>query len=77
MADRAAELMDLRLTQADMLRIFGVSRSQFQVQIKICRYDQFEIKPRIGRTRFWSAKKVQAYLDGEGLSTPSRFKRSA
>jgi hypothetical protein len=57
-----------RLSSADMMRLFGLKKSAFYQLQNIGRFDPFEIKPRIGR-RMYSAKKVQAYLDGEGVGT--------
>lgn len=69
-------LRDARLTSADMMRIFNLKKSAFYQLQTIGRFDAFEIRPRIGR-RMFSAKKVQAYLDGESIERPSRFKQSA
>lgn len=63
-SDRVSEMIDARLTIADMMRIFNVKKSAYYQLQAIGKFDAFEIKPRIG-PRLFSAKKVQAYLDGE------------
>lgn len=75
-AQVVATLLDARLTTADLMRIFNLKTAAFYKFQKMGRFDGFEIRPRIGR-RLYSAKKVQAYLDGEGGVKVSRFKQSA
>lgn len=72
--DRVGVLVDARLTAADMKRIFDLKDAAFYKWLAMGRFDAFEIKPRIGR-RLWSAKKVRAYLDGEGA--PAKAKPAA
>jgi hypothetical protein len=59
-------LLESRLTAADLMRVFGLKRAAFYKWLAVGRFDPFEIKPRIGK-RLYSAKKVQAHLDGEGV----------
>lgn len=61
-----SSLVEARLTTADLRKIFNLGRNTFYRLQAIGRFDRFEIKPRVSqRRRFFSAKKVQAYLDGE------------
>lgn len=78
MNELVSSMIDSRLTAADMMRVFGLKSAAFYKWLKVGRFDAFEIKPQIGR-RLWSAKKVQAYLDGEGVAKTGvhRFKQSA
>lgn len=76
MSELVSSMVDSRLTAADMMRIFGLKTTHFYRLLAIGRFDAFEIKPRIGK-RLWCAKKVRAYLDGEGVVRTSRFKQSA
>lgn len=74
-------LRDSRLTAADMMRVFCLKKTAFYQLLAIGRFNPFEIRPRIGK-RAWSAKKVQAYLDGDGVgqhprAVTSRLKQSA
>lgn len=64
-AGPVASLLDSSLTASDLMRVFDLKRGAFYKWLAVGRFDRFEIKPRIGK-RLFSAKKVQAHLDGEG-----------
>lgn len=75
--DPVATLLDARLTAVDLMRIFNLKKAAYYKFQRMGRFDAFELRPRIGR-RLYSAKKVQAHLDGEGVAKSAAWsKRSA
>lgn len=74
--DRVVAMLDARLTAADMMRIFDLKQAAFYKWQAMGRFDAFEIRPRIGR-RFWSAKRVRAYLDGDASAANPKPGRSS
>lgn len=78
-APRPFNLLDTyaeRLFSADMMELFGMSRSAFSRELQKHTFDQFEILPRIGR-RKWSRELLRPYFAGEMRPDARWRKRSA
>ncbi len=69
---RAGEL----LTAADVAAIWHLSRDGFSWQNKRGAFDQFKVRPAIGR-RIYSGVLVVRYLNGEPLYEPSFGRKRA
>lgn len=63
------------LTAAELAAIFRVGSSAFAVQRKAGAYDQFQLKPPIGR-KVYSGIKVWRYLCGDPVYEPSFGRRA-
>jgi hypothetical protein len=78
-AARPFNLLDTyaeRLFSAEMMELFGMSRSAFSRELQKHAFDRFEILPRIGR-RKWSRELLRPYLAGAMRPDARWRKRSA
>jgi len=61
----------------DLALILEIGRSRAYGLQAANAFAQWELRPRIGNTARYSGRKVQAWLDGEDQTQPSRYFASA